>query len=95
MLRERSFSGLASLNFADIAREIETSCPLFYQFLATMIGYEHDIEKKQAAFALIYAIIMFRRCHELSKLQRVNTVLLIQGGASQQVLYAVNHAVVW
>ena len=50
-----------------------------------MLEYEHDSDKKQAAFALIYAIIMFRRCHELSKLQRINTVLLIEGGATQQV----------
>jgi hypothetical protein len=86
VLRDRSFDGLESTNFTEIEKEIKTHCPLFYQFLSTMIGYEHDNEKKQAAFALIYSIIMFRRCHELSKLQRVNTVLLIDGGASQQVL---------
>jgi hypothetical protein len=51
-----------------------------------MLEYEHGNEKKQATFALVYAIIMFRRCHELSKLQRINTVLLIEGGATQQVL---------
>jgi len=85
VLRERHFNGLASLNFTDIEREIKTSCPLFHQFLHTAIEYEHDTEKKQAALALIYGIIMFRRCHELSKLQRVNSVLLIEGGATLQV----------
>ena len=68
VLRDRDFNGLASLSFSDIETEIETSCPLFYQFLHTAIEYEHDTEKKQAAFVLVYSIIMFRRCHELSKL---------------------------
>ena len=86
MLRDKGFDGLASCSFADIDHEIKTSCPLFYQFLSAMLEYKHDSDKKQEAFALIYAIIMFRRCHELSKLQRINTVLLIEGGATQQVL---------
>ena len=67
VLRERHFNGLASLDFTEIEREIKTSCPLFYQFLHAAIDYEHDTEKKKAALALIYGIIMFRRCHELSK----------------------------
>ena len=74
VLRGRDFNGLASLSFSDIETEIETSCPLFYQFLHTAIEYEHDTEKKQAAFVLVYSIIMFRRCHELSKLQSQFTV---------------------
>ena len=32
VLRDRDFNGLASLSFSDIETEIETSCPLFYQF---------------------------------------------------------------
>ena len=77
VLRNRDFN-LASLPV--------TSCPLFYQFLHTAIEYEHDTEKKQAAFVLVYSIIMFRRCHELSKQQRVNSVLLMESGATLQVL---------
>ena len=84
VLREQHFNGLASFDFTEIERDIKTSCPLFYQFLHTAIDYEHDTEKKQAALALIYGIIMFRRCHELSK-HRVNSVLLIVGGATLQV----------
>jgi hypothetical protein len=52
-----------------------------------MIEAEYNSEKKQAALALIYAIILFRRCHEMSRLQRVNTLLLEEGGATQQVTY--------
>ena len=56
VLRGRDFNGLASLSFSDIETEIETSCPLFYQFLYTAIECEHDTEKKQAAFVLVYSI---------------------------------------
>ena len=78
-LCNRHFNGLVSLCFSDIQTEIETSFPLFCQFLHTAIEYEHDTEKKQAAFVLVYSIIMLRRCHEL-------TGLLMERGSTLQVL---------
>ena len=87
MLRCRGYNGLAATCIDEINNEIETSCPLVYQLLSAMIEAEYSSEKKQAALALIYAIIMFRRCHEMSRLQRVNTVLLVEGGATQQVIF--------
>jgi hypothetical protein len=52
VLRDRSFDGLASTSFADIEKEIKTHCPLFYQFWSTMIGHEHDNEKKTSSICL-------------------------------------------
>ena len=86
MLRDRGYVGLAGTSFDKINNEIKTSCPHVYQILSAMIEADYNSEKKQAALALIYAIIMFRRCHEMSMLQRVNTVLLVEGGATQQVI---------
>ncbi|KAK2569260.1 hypothetical protein P5673_006167 [Acropora cervicornis] len=40
--------------------------------------------------ALIYSIVMFKRCHEMSQVQRVNTVLLAEGNASQELIARLN-----
>ena len=42
-------------------------------------------DKKTPAISLIYGIKMFMRCHELSRIQRINSVLLLQGHASVNV----------
>ena len=86
MLRCRGYNGLAATCIDEINNEIKTSCPLAYQLLSAMIETEYSSEKKQAALVLIYAIIMFRRCHEMSRLQMVNTFLLVEGRATQQVI---------
>ena len=90
VLRERGFPGLSTLNFQEIAKEVETQCPTVFKLLSQMIQLSHNSHKKTAPLALIYGIIMFRRCKELSRVQRVNTVLLNDGGASQEVCRLLN-----
>ena len=86
MLRANDFHGLTNFTFGEVINEMKTYCPTFYQLLSAMIETDYGTERKEAASVLIYAIIMFKRCHELSKIQRVNTLLLIEGGATMQVL---------
>ena len=52
-----------------------------------MVNYDSNRENI-ASLVILYAIIMFRRCHELSRVQRVNTVLLAEGKASREVIVA-------
>ena len=85
VLRERGFPGMSTLNFEEIVKEVETQCPTVFKLLLQMIQLSHNSDKKTAPSALIYGIIMFRRCKELSRVQRVNTVLLNDDGASQEV----------
>ena len=42
----------------------------------------HDYKAK---YSFVYSILMNIRWHELSLLQRLNTILLIEGGCSKQV----------
>ena len=85
VLRERGFPGMSTLNFEEIVKEVEIQCPTVFKLLSQMIQLSHNSDKKTAPLALIYGIIMFRRCKELSHVQRVNTVFLNDGGASQEV----------
>ena len=84
-----SYSGLIpnerALNFEEVVKEIPSQCPKFYKILSQMVQLCIDPDEKKAPLALIYGIIMFKRCKELSLVQRVNTVLLNDGGASQEV----------
>lgn len=85
VLRERGFTGMSTLNFEEVVKEIQSQCPKVYKILSQMVQLCIDPDKKKAPLALIYGIIMFKRCKELSLVQRVNTVLLNDGGASQEV----------
>lgn len=85
LLRQKDFNALSSLDFVEIVEELKSLCPTTFSILAAMIQLDNNEEKKTAAMALIYSIIMFKRCHEMSRIQRVNTVLLAEGNASQEV----------
>ena len=87
MLRLRGYVGLTTLPFQEITKEIQTLCPTVFSVLSQMILFDHNPEKRAAPMALLYGIIMFHRCKELSRVQRVNTVLLTEGDASQEVVF--------
>ena len=90
VLRKRSFDGLSSESWmAELINEMTTRCPIAHQILSGLLENRIYPEKRNPALCLIYGIIMFLRCHELSKIQRINSVLLIQGHASVNVSYSV------
>ena len=85
--REKDYPSLSSLNFHDILDEMKTRCPTVFWILSSMVNYDTNKENI-SSLVILYAIVMFRRCHELSRLQRVNTVLLAEGKASREVIVA-------
>ena len=54
-------------------------------WLAALLDTNIQPETKHSAICLIYGIVMFLRCHEISRIQRINFTLLIQGQASVNV----------
>ena len=59
-----------------------------FSVLPQMIQFDNNEEKRKgAAMSLVYGIIMFLRCKEMSLVQRVNSVLLTEGDASSEVQY--------
>ena len=65
--------------------EMSTRCPSFYQIPTMLLESSIRPEKENPAICLIYGIVMFLRCHELSRVQRINSVLLVEGHASVNV----------
>ena len=86
VLRERSYNGMSQINWmAEVNAELSTRCPIVSYVLETFLQTDCYPEKKLPALCLIYGIIMFLRCHELSRAQRINTILLTKGNASTKV----------
>ena len=86
VLRERGYAGMSTFSFEKICGEMRTLCPMVFSVLSQMIQLGDRQEKKKAALVLMYGIIRFTRCKDMSLVQRVNTVLLMEGQASQEVL---------
>jgi hypothetical protein len=87
VLRDRTYGGLAQETWmVAILNELSTKCPTVAEILSSFLDCSMlNPEKKLPPICLIYSIIMFMRCHELSRVQRINTVLLTEGKASSNV----------
>ena len=85
VLRDRGYPGLLNFTFEEILAEMRSLCPTVFTILSTMIQLDLSQDKNTAPLALIYGVIMFKRFQKLSRLQRLNTVLLYSGNASKEV----------
>ena len=89
VLRQRGFDGLSEENWmVKVLQELATRCPVVHRILSTLVENTIAPEKKNPAICLIYGVTMFLRCHELSRIQRINSVLLTEGHASVDVSYS-------
>ena len=86
-LRKREYDGLADLSWKEIYGEIERKCPTTKQFLMTLVDGEDGDEKKIPPVCLMYSISMLLRVPELSRLRKLNTILLSDGGISKIVSF--------
>ena len=86
VLRNRSYYGLSESTWMnEILTEMSTRCPTVWSLLSTLLDYPANPQKKLPPMCLIYAIMMFMRCHELSRIQRINSIILIHGQADINV----------
>ena len=89
VLYDKDFKDMSEFEFANIWNEMVRSIPFFLDVLNAISGQTCDISDTpvglQVKYAFIYSILMNKRWHELSLVQRINTVLMIRGGGSKQV----------
>ena len=77
------------INFSwdKLISEMSDRCPVLLDALLAATGYSKDeINNISPRIGLCYAILLQTRNHELSLLQRLNTVLMTHGNAKKQVL---------
>ena len=72
----------------EVRKELLTRCPTVANILSTLLDCSVEKpEKHLSPLCLLYEVITFIRCHHLSWIQRINTVLMIEGNASGNVSY--------
>lgn len=92
VLRQRYYDGLSSDDWmSDVLKKMATRCPVVHEILSSLLECSINPHKKNPAVCLIYGIIVFLRCHELGRIQRINFVLLIQDQASANVSHWSNN----
>ena len=64
--------------YIKISCQIKTS----FKILSLMFQLDLNAERNTPPLALVYGMFMSRRFHELSRIQRLNTMLLSDGNAS-------------
>ena len=86
VLRQRDYHGISKSSWmSDVLNELATRRPTVNSILCGLLESTIYPEKKTPAISLICGIIMFLRCHELSRIQTINSVLLVQGQTSINV----------
>ncbi|XP_028417518.1 uncharacterized protein LOC114541922 [Dendronephthya gigantea] len=91
VLRQISYDGMSDEGWmSEVLEEMATRCPVVNKILLSLIESSIYPGKKNPGICLIYGIIMFLRCHELSRIQRINSVLLVQGQASVNCIAKLN-----
>lgn len=80
VLRAHRFEHMADFSWSNIIEEMSACCGDLLDVLATVTK-----GSRAAVIGMTYGMLMQARNHEMSICQRVNTVLLMDGGAKKQV----------
>lgn len=84
-----NFNAMKNFSIEKIWLEMKTCHPFLIDLLNAMTGKEEDIcnitNEVKVKYCMVYSILMNIRWHELSLFQRINTILLIEGGCGKQV----------
>lgn len=90
VLYKKDYNEMSEFEFDNVWKEIVKFAPFFIDILNAVAGEMCDLADTPASlrvkYCLVYSILMNQRWHELSLLQRINTVLMIRGGSSKQVI---------
>lgn len=87
-LRKNDFPNMSTFTWDKLTNEMVSRCPVLLHILLTAMGYSKDnINEIAPRLSLCYAILMQSRNHELTLVQRLNTILMTNGNAKKQVQY--------
>ena len=89
VLLDTTYKGLSEFAIEKIWEEIKDNHPFLLDIFNSISGKNIDFDDTAAElkikYCFVYGILVNCRWHELSLLQRINTILLIEGGCSKQV----------
>jgi hypothetical protein len=88
VLRKTGFSGMTEFDWQKLISEMSTKCPLLLDVILAAMNHAPTEATIDIAprIGMCYAIMMQARNHELSLVQRMNTILLVEGNARKKVI---------
>ncbi len=87
-LWKNDFPNMSMFTWDKLTNEMASRCPVLLDILLTAMGYSKDnIDEidPPPRLSLCYAILMQSKNHELTLVQRLNTILMTNGNAKKQV----------
>lgn len=85
ILQYRQYKSLKDLKWKSIIQELEVRCPMTLKVISSLVDMSYSPEKKLPVTSLIYSLAAFSRNPKMSRLQRINSMLLTEGNASSMV----------
>ena len=89
VLYGQTYESLAGFEFQSIWNEMKTNFPYLIDIFSAVAGlsktYDDIEQSERVKFCFIYSILMNINWNSLSLLQRMNTVLMLEGGGSKKV----------
>ena len=89
VLYNTDYDNMAEFNFTTVWNEILSNHPFFIDIMNAMAGQYYSFSETpdflRIKYCFIYSILMSTRWHALTLIQRINTVLMINGGCSKKV----------
>ena len=90
VLYGNNYNSLKEFSFHKIWQELKATFPFLVDLMNAVAREEKSIEdtrqELRVKYSFLYSILMNERWHELNLLKRVNTVLVIEGGCTKQVM---------
>ena len=87
ILRKNKYPDMVDFSWDALFEELQGRCPLLLDIMSTVVNSKKcDVIPP---LGLCYAILMQQRNHELSVIQRINTILFSEGNAKKQVSFKI------
>ena len=86
VLHNHTYNGMGNFSFDQIFQELQTKNPVLIELFDAVTGKNGAVDNStQVKYAVVYAILMNLRWHELSLFQRVISIIAIEGGCTTKV----------
>ena len=89
VLYNTEYNNMAEFNFKTVWDEISANHPFFIDIMNAISGQHYSFSETpeflRIKYCFIYSILMSTRWHALTLIQRINTVMMINGGCNKNV----------
>mgnify|MGYP002803526002 CR=1 FL=1 len=90
ILRRKDYTDMVEFQWGSLFQEMSRRCSFLRDVFVTVAKCSNKSRDPEPPICLCYSILLQQRNHELSLVQRINTVLLSEGNAKKMVNFISN-----